>query len=106
MRHETSIWRVHDVRKESDIKFMSAASTDPQTRPLRIPERSSLQGYTMRSDGVGRLRAEGRPMTDRPRPCPHASIDRNVEWVETDASGHQHNSSVMRWVESAEAELF
>ncbi|WP_426997243.1 acyl-CoA thioesterase [Pseudarthrobacter sp. N5] len=37
---------------------------------------------------------------------PHASIERTVEWVDTDASGHQHNSAIMRWVESAEAELF
>jgi acyl-CoA thioester hydrolase len=29
-----------------------------------------------------------------------------VEWVDTDASGHQHNSAIMRWVEAAEAELF
>lgn len=34
-----------------------------------------------------------------------ASIERTVEWVDTDASGHQHNSAVMRWVESAEAKL-
>ncbi|MFK4296321.1 acyl-CoA thioester hydrolase [Arthrobacter sp. GAS37] len=37
---------------------------------------------------------------------PRASVERTVEWVDTDASGHQHNSAVMRWVESAEAELF
>lgn len=36
----------------------------------------------------------------------HATITRYVEWVDTDAAGHQHNSSIMRWVESAEAELF
>lgn len=35
-----------------------------------------------------------------------ASIERTVEWVDTDASGHQHNSAIMRWAESAEAELF
>lgn len=35
-----------------------------------------------------------------------ASISRTVEWVDTDASGHQHNSAIIRWVESAEAELF
>lgn len=40
------------------------------------------------------------------RTNPRASIERTVEWVDTDASGHQHNSAVMRWVESAEAELF
>lgn len=40
------------------------------------------------------------------RTYPRASVERTVEWVDTDASGHQHNSAVMRWVESAEAELF
>lgn len=33
-------------------------------------------------------------------------VERIVEWVDTDAAGHQHNSAIMRWVESAEAELF
>ncbi|MBT8162383.1 MULTISPECIES: thioesterase family protein [Arthrobacter] len=37
---------------------------------------------------------------------PRASVTRAVEWVDTDASGHQHNSAIMRWVEAAEAELF
>jgi acyl-CoA thioester hydrolase len=44
-------------------------------------------------------------MDDKSRLGPHASVDRTVEWIDTDASGHQHNSAVMRWVESAEAEL-
>ena len=38
------------------------------------------------------------------RPC--VSVTRHVEWVDTDASGHYHNSAIMRWVEAAEAELF
>ena len=37
---------------------------------------------------------------------PEATVERTVEWVDTDASGHQHNSAILRWVESAEAELF
>ncbi|BCW38257.1 hypothetical protein StoSoilA2_43130 [Arthrobacter sp. StoSoilA2] len=37
---------------------------------------------------------------------PEASVERMVEWVDTDASGHQHNSAILRWVEAAEAELF
>ena len=37
---------------------------------------------------------------------PEASVERTVEWVDTDASGHQHNSAVLRWVEAAEGELF
>ena len=39
------------------------------------------------------------------RGYPQATIHRTVEWVDTDASGHQHNSAVLRWVEAAEAEL-
>ncbi|MFI5615097.1 acyl-CoA thioesterase [Amycolatopsis sp. NPDC051903] len=33
------------------------------------------------------------------------TIERRVEWHDTDASGHQHNSVVLRWAEEAEAEL-
>ncbi|WP_222440293.1 MULTISPECIES: acyl-CoA thioesterase [Arthrobacter] len=35
-----------------------------------------------------------------------AVVEHTVEWVDTDASGHQHNSTIIRWVESSEAELF
>ncbi|GAA1346030.1 acyl-CoA thioesterase [Arthrobacter roseus] len=38
-------------------------------------------------------------------PSPSTSISRHVEWVDTDASGHHHNSAVVRWVEIAEAQL-
>lgn len=34
-----------------------------------------------------------------------ASVTRCVEWVDTDASGHQHNGLIMRLVESAERQL-
>lgn len=33
------------------------------------------------------------------------TIERRVEWHDTDAAGHQHHSVVLRWVEAAEAEL-
>jgi YbgC/YbaW family acyl-CoA thioester hydrolase len=33
------------------------------------------------------------------------TIERRVEWVDTDASGHHHNSAVLRWFEIAEARL-
>jgi acyl-CoA thioester hydrolase len=32
-------------------------------------------------------------------------VDRLVEWVDTDASGHHHNAAVLRWFEVAEARL-
>lgn len=45
--------------------------------------------------------------------CPEASvphlpsvvIERRVEWPDTDAAGHYHHSTVVRWVEAAEAVL-
>ncbi|HZI99005.1 MAG TPA: thioesterase family protein [Actinomycetales bacterium] len=34
------------------------------------------------------------------------TVQRVVEWTDTDASGHYHHSSVIRWVEAAELELY
>ncbi|TSD94236.1 acyl-CoA thioesterase [Skermania sp. ID1734] len=33
------------------------------------------------------------------------TIERTVEWFDTDAAGHQHHSCIARYVEAAEAEL-
>lgn len=33
------------------------------------------------------------------------TLTRRVEWIDTDASGHQHNSLIMRLVEAAERRL-
>lgn len=35
-----------------------------------------------------------------------SSLRRTIEWVDTDAAGHQHNSVILRFVEAAEAKLF
>ncbi|WP_327388762.1 acyl-CoA thioesterase [Streptomyces sp. NBC_01207] len=32
-------------------------------------------------------------------------VERRVEWTDTDAAGHYHHSTVVRWVEAAEAVL-
>lgn len=32
-------------------------------------------------------------------------VEARVEWSDTDAAGHYHHSTVIRWVEAAEAEL-
>lgn len=37
---------------------------------------------------------------------PASRVHCRVEWLDTDASGHYHHSTVIRWVEAAEAELF
>ncbi|MGY4098797.1 acyl-CoA thioesterase [Nocardia sp. R16R-3T] len=39
------------------------------------------------------------------RPGPTVTIERIVEWPDTDAAGHYHHSTVIRWVEAAEAAL-
>lgn len=39
-------------------------------------------------------------------PIATATAVRRVEWVDTDAAGHQHHSAVLRFVEACEAQLF
>lgn len=39
-------------------------------------------------------------------PIATATAVRCIEWVDTDAAGHQHNSAIMRFVEACEAQLF
>ncbi|WP_080945800.1 acyl-CoA thioesterase [Rhodococcus erythropolis] len=34
-----------------------------------------------------------------------AVVTRTVEWQDTDAAGHYHHRTILRWVEAAEAEL-
>ncbi|MFE5486687.1 acyl-CoA thioesterase [Streptomyces sp. NPDC056527] len=36
---------------------------------------------------------------------PSVTVERRVEWPDTDAAGHYHHSTVVRWVEAAEAVL-
>ncbi|MFE2325708.1 acyl-CoA thioesterase [Streptomyces sp. NPDC059385] len=39
------------------------------------------------------------------RNLPGIVVERRVEWQDTDAAGHYHHSTVVRWVEAAEAAL-
>jgi acyl-CoA thioester hydrolase len=52
--------------------------------------------------GLGRTRSEH---VEHGGNALAAMVERRVEWPDTDASGHQHNSAVIRWAEAAEAEL-
>jgi acyl-CoA thioester hydrolase len=36
---------------------------------------------------------------------PSVTIERMVDWQDTDAAGHYHHATVIRWVEAAEAAL-
>ncbi|MEV8531418.1 acyl-CoA thioesterase [Streptomyces sp. NPDC051211] len=42
---------------------------------------------------------------DCARNLPSVVVERRVEWPDTDAAGHYHHSTVVRWVEAAEAVL-
>ncbi|MEV0989155.1 acyl-CoA thioesterase [Streptomyces sp. NPDC049949] len=48
--------------------------------------------------------AAGCPEALVPR-LPSVVVERRVEWPDTDAAGHYHHSTVVRWVEAAEAVL-
>ncbi|MCX4524239.1 MULTISPECIES: thioesterase family protein [unclassified Streptomyces] len=48
--------------------------------------------------------AAGAPGALAPR-LPSVVVERRVEWPDTDAAGHYHHSTVVRWVEAAEAVL-
>ncbi|WP_430297375.1 acyl-CoA thioesterase [Sinomonas sp. B1-1] len=45
-------------------------------------------------------------MTEASGAVVREEVTRTVEWVDTDAAGHHHNSFVLRSVEAAEARLF
>ncbi|WKN60837.1 acyl-CoA thioesterase [Rhodococcus opacus] len=49
----------------------------------------------MTADGVG-----------TPAPPQSATMSALVEWSDTGAAGHHHNSSVMRWVEACEVGVY
>lgn len=49
--------------------------------------------------------ADGRAEVPTPQNLPSVVIESRVEWIDTDAAGHYHHSTVVRWVESAEAVL-
>jgi len=71
-----------------------------QTVDLEEPYVSTTPQRTHDEGPQGRLHHEHSSLGR-----PEVLIDTRVEWVDTDASGHHHNSAVMRWVEAAEAEL-
>ncbi|WST50532.1 acyl-CoA thioesterase [Streptomyces avidinii] len=59
-----------------------------------------------------RARADAAPApasVPAPEPAPAEPtgvvVERRVEWTDTDAAGHYHHSTVVRWVEAAEAVL-
>lgn len=63
-----------------------ATAATPATAPASTPPSASA----------------GPPTPSRP---PSIVVERRVEWTDTDAAGHYHHSTVVRWVEAAEAVL-
>ena len=56
----------------------------------------------MTSPAPSTAEESAQPETDR---LPSVIIQRQVEWIDTDAAGHHHHSVVLRWVEAAESVL-
>lgn len=57
------------------------------------------------SDTPGDDDSSGEVLDARELQLPSVVIERRVEWPDTDAAGHYHHSTVVRWVEAAEAVL-
>lgn len=41
----------------------------------------------------------------KPEARPEATITRRIDWIDTDASGHWHNATILRFLEAAEDAL-
>ncbi len=81
-----------------------AASRRP--RPTSCPP--TCAGRPGREAPVGpatRTAAPRRPRVGAVTAPRRASTAPRVEWMDTDAAGHHHNTAITRWVESAEAAL-
>ncbi len=50
--------------------------------------------------------AQGASSSDGSRGLARITVQRQVEWADTDAAGHHHFSAPLRWVEQAESLLY
>lgn len=66
--------------------------------------RGELRAWAGSSAGEDPGCAAGCPEALVPH-LPSVVVERRVEWPDTDAAGHYHHSTVVRWVEAAEAVL-
>jgi 2-aminobenzoate-CoA ligase len=86
-----------ELRLRAQAEARAAAQAEARaegTRTDRIAEgRAAEEG-----------RATGAPAATVVR-LPSVTVERRVEWPDTDAAGHYHHSTVVRWVEAAEAVL-
>ncbi|MEV6582548.1 acyl-CoA thioesterase [Streptomyces sp. NPDC051582] len=82
----------------------AAVPAQPPRRPSGAPAQAPTEAPAEAPAGTDHGCAAGCPESLVPRlPC--VVIERRVEWPDTDAAGHYHHSTVVRWVEAAEAVL-
>ena len=75
-----------------------------QRGELRQRARAEARAEDTRTDAAESSCAAGAPEALVPD-LPSVTVERRVEWPDTDAAGHYHHSTVVRWVEAAEAVL-
>ncbi|MFZ3551071.1 acyl-CoA thioesterase [Streptomyces sp. 4.24] len=79
---------------------MPAPEPLAEATPATVPAQASHPAPDADDGGC----AAGCPEARVPH-LPSVVVERRVEWTDTDAAGHYHHSTVVRWVESAEAVL-
>lgn len=80
---------------ENDWRLSRSASVP--TTPAEAPPCVSNAKHEFMAGSV--------PHADSPQRPIQVTIERTVEWHDTDAAGHHHHSSILRWVEAAETRL-
>lgn len=99
--------RAEDTRTEG-ARTEAAGPGDTRTAAAE-PENTrtkadGIDGTRTKAGGPEGSCADGAPEAMVPR-LPSVTVERRVEWPDTDAAGHYHHSTVVRWVEAAEAVL-
>ncbi|THA86104.1 2-aminobenzoate-CoA ligase [Streptomyces sp. A0592] len=93
----------------AELQAHAKASIAPYKYPRAVEFVTELPRTGTGKLRRGALRERARTDTRSASPSPAAParvvVERRVEWTDTDAAGHYHHSTVVRWVEAAEAVL-
>lgn len=104
---------VGDEAKTVELQGFVKQRIAPYKYPRRVffvddlPRTSTgkLQRFRLREQAVAHDSNEHMTEETQPALGAEVTIERGVEWLDTDAAGHYHHSTVVRWAEAAEGEL-
>ncbi|WP_078860582.1 AMP-binding protein [Streptomyces sp. NRRL F-2747] len=92
------------ARHPQPVGAPAQAPTEAASAAAAAVEAASAAEASSEAASAGAGCAAGCPEALVPH-LPGVVIERRVEWPDTDAAGHYHHSTVVRWVEAAEAVL-